>query len=204
MQTVKNILFDLGGVFLPIDYAKTEQAFIELGITNFNELFTQHHANPLFEDLETGKISEPAFYAAFRASTRTNLTDDQIRNAWNALLLKFPAENIQWLENIKSRYNIYLFSNTNIIHYKEFIKIFATDFAGQDFNSHFIKAYYSHELGLRKPYTASFRHILTEQQLDPATTLFIDDTAANIHGAKQAGLQAHHLLTYESLRTLNL
>jgi glucose-1-phosphatase len=57
MQAFKNILFDLGGIFLNIDYQKTEQAFIDLGVKDFGQLFSQQFSNTLFEYLETGKIT---------------------------------------------------------------------------------------------------------------------------------------------------
>ena len=161
-----------------------------MGITNFKELFTQHHASPLFEDLETGKISPEEFYDLFRAEVKTDLTNDQIKYAWNALLINFPAERLHWLEQIKSRYNIYLFSNTNQIHYDAFIEIFKNESGKEDFNQYFIKAYYSQTLGLRKPYKESYLKIIEEQNLIAAETLFIDDTPKNIVGAKEAGLQA--------------
>ena len=149
MQQIKNIIFDLGGIFINIDFAKTEQAFTDLGITNFNDFFTQHHASELFELLETGKISPSAFCETFRLETNTQLTDDQIIHAWNALLLDFPKERISWLKQISKKYNIYLFSNTNQIHYDAFMANFTAQTGFDDFNSFFIKAYYSQEMGLR-------------------------------------------------------
>ena len=189
MKQVKNIIFDLGGVFMDIDFAKTEQAFVNLGVTHFKALFTQHHAAPLFEDLETGKISPEMFYAAFRAETKLNLSNEDIKFAWNALLLNFPPERLSWLEEIKNRYNIYLFSNTNQIHYEAFMDIYRENTGKNDFNHYFIKAYYSQNLGLRKPYKESYLKILEEQKLIANETLFIDDTPKNIIGAKEAGLQ---------------
>ena len=62
MQAFKNILFDLGGIFLNIDYQKTEQAFIDLGVKDFGQLFSQQFSNTLFEYLETGKITPDDFY----------------------------------------------------------------------------------------------------------------------------------------------
>ena len=56
MKNINNIIFDLGGVFLNIDFSLTNKAFIDLGVLQFNEMFTQHFSNPLFELLETGKI----------------------------------------------------------------------------------------------------------------------------------------------------
>ncbi len=204
MQHIKNIIFDLGGIFLNINYQLTEQAFVQLGIPNFTQMFSQHHSNELFELLETGKLSPDDFYNVFRKESGTNLTNEQIKNAWNALLLDFPKERIDWLTKIKEQYNIYLFSNTNQIHYDRFMEDFIKAFPGKDFNSYFIKAYYSQTLGLRKPYVASFKQIIQEQQLVPHETLFIDDTIKNIEGAKQAGLQTIHLVHPKTVLDLTL
>lgn len=204
MQPIKNIIFDLGGIFLNIHYQLTRDAFINLGIKNFDELFTQHHANDLFEDLETGKVSEFEFYDLFRNEAKINLSNEQIKTAWNALLGDFPIERLAWLEKIKQLYNIYLFSNTNQIHYDAFMKIYEQTTGKKDFNSYFIKAYYSQEMGLRKPYPESFMYIINEQNLLPEETLFIDDTIKNIEGAKSVGLQTIHLLAPQTVLDLDL
>jgi putative hydrolase of the HAD superfamily len=204
MQQIKNIIFDLGGVFLNINFELTNQAFKELGVDRFEAMFNQHHSNDLFELLETGKLSSAEFYDAFRKESNTDLSNQQIQAAWNALLLDFPAERIEWLNQIKDRYNVFLFSNTNEIHYDQFILDFSKAFPGKDFNGHFIKAYYSQTLGLRKPYLESYQQILAEQQLNPAETLFIDDTIKNIEGAKLAGLQTIHLVAPQTVLDLNL
>lgn len=204
MQPIKNIIFDLGGVLLNINFQLTNQAFKDLGVDRFETMFNQHHSNDLFELLETGKLSPAEFYDAFRKESQTDLSNEQIQLAWNALLLDFPAARIEWLEQINKRYNVFLFSNTNQIHYDQFMVDFAQAFSGKDFNSHFIKAYYSQTLGLRKPYVTSYQYILTEQQLNPAETLFIDDTIKNIEGAKLAGLQTIHLVAPQTVLDLDL
>ncbi len=204
MQAIKNIIFDLGGIFLDINYQLTKEAFINLGIKNFDDLFTQHHANDLFEDLETGKISEIEFYDLLRKEANINLSNDQIKTAWNALLGSFPLKRLQWLEVIKQKYNIYLFSNTNQIHYDAFMKIYEAETGKRDFNQHFIKAYYSQNMGLRKPYPESFLYIINEQNLLPVETLFIDDTIKNIEGAKSIGLQTIHLVAPQTVLDLVL
>ena len=200
----KNIIFDLGGVFMNLDFNLTQQAFVDLGIPTFAQMFTQHHANHLFEDLETGKISAEIFYNTFRETTHTNLTDDQIKTAWNALILDFPKERMNWLEMIGKKYKIFLFSNTNIIHYQCFTDILRKENQCEDLGQYFIKAYYSHEMGLRKPYVESYQKILEEQGLSAAETLFIDDTLKNIEGAKKAGLQTIHLVAPVTVLDLGL
>jgi FMN phosphatase YigB (HAD superfamily) len=190
MKNIKNIIFDLGGIFIDIDFSKTDRRFAELGIPNFKDFFTQHTASPLFEDLETGKVTPEEFYEAFRKETNTELSDEQIKGAWNALLGTFPAERLQWLEEIKQRYNIYLFSNTNLIHYYAFQDIYRQCTGKSNFDDYFVRAWYSHDLGLRKPYPESFTRLMEIENLKAEETLFVDDTAKNVEGAKQAGLEA--------------
>ncbi len=204
MQPIQTIIFDLGGVFLNIDYPATRKAFIDLGVTHFDQLFNLHHSNDLFEQLETGKITPAAFYDAFRNETGLKLSDEQIRDAWNAMLLDFPLERLEWLEKIAAKYPVYLFSNTNQIHYDAFIETFRKQTGRQEFNDYFIKAHYSHELGLRKPYPESFTELLSRHQLDPATTVFIDDTLKNIEGARAAGMQTIHLQAPQTVLDLSL
>ncbi len=190
---VKNIIFDLGGVILNINYQLTRKAFEELGVEDFDAFYTQHAANPLFENLEIGAIEPEAFYDQLREATGLTLTNSQIEMAWNAMLLDFPAERLEWLSQIKNKYNIYLFSNTNAIHYNAFINIYEQVAPQLGLNTqfeHFFKtAYYSHTLGQRKPEVAAFEAVIRDANLDPAQTLFIDDTLLNIEGAKKAGLQ---------------
>lgn len=172
-----------------MDYMKTEQAFVDLGVANFHDLFTHHHANPVFELLETGKVTPAEFYSLFRQASGTSLTDGAIATAWNAMLGSFYTEALQWLQPVKQRYNVYIFSNTNQIHQDAFTKTFRRQTGQESFDAHFIKAYYSHTLGLRKPYPESFKAILAEQNLAAEETAFIDDSYKNVQGAIEAGLQ---------------
>ena len=194
MKKIKNIIFDLGGIFIEIDFKKSETAFAELGVPNFKSFFTQYTASPLFEDLETGKITPEEFYDLFRKQTSSTLTDEQIRDAWNALLGTFPLERLTWLEEIRSKYNIYLYSNTNLIHYRKFQEIYQQCTGKQSFDDYFIKAYYSHDLKLRKPYVESFKKLLELENLEASETLFVDDTNTNTEGAAAAGMQVALLL----------
>lgn len=202
---IKNIIFDLGGVFIEIHYQKTAQAFTDLGIENFNDFFKQDYCNDLFEKLEIGAITPNDFYNEFRALTKTSLSNQEIETAWNAMLGNFWQDRLNWLEGISKQYNIYLFSNTNTIHYQAFMQQYhAENTIRKPLNDYFIKAYYSQNIGLRKPTIESFKFIIDEQLLNPAETLFIDDTLKNIDGAKLAGLQTLHLTADKNLVEIKL
>lgn len=205
MQKPKNIIFDLGGVILNIDFKQTALAFAELGMGNFNEYYTLQSVSPLFEKLEIGAITPDDFYTEFRSLAKLpSLSNEQIMQAWNALLLDFPPERIKWLKQIKERYKIYLLSNTNQIHYDSFIKSYREQIGDEDFNKLFITAYYSHNLGLRKPSKEIFEAVLKSEKLLAEETVFIDDSMANIEAAKAVGLQTIHLPMPKTVLELDL
>lgn len=204
MQKIKNIIFDLGGVFLDLDFKQTELAFAALGVGNFNDYYTLQTATPVFELLETGKITPEDFYDEFRKITQLPLTNEQIIYAWNAMLLNFPSERINWLKVISKKYKVYLLSNTNQIHYEAFTKIFAEQIGNFNFDDLFNKAYYSHKLGLRKPSKEIYEAVLKKENLNAAETIFIDDSAANVEAAKKVGLQTIYLPSPKTVLELDL
>src|ERR1700739_3239196 len=120
MLPVKNILFDLGGVLLNVDYHKTSAAFKKLGVQNFDTLYSQFKANELFEELETGKISDDHFYKEMEKHTYPGISQQQIEEAWNAMLLDFRIDSLHFLDSLKNKYKLFLLSNTNSIHHAAF------------------------------------------------------------------------------------
>jgi glucose-1-phosphatase len=193
MQPIKNILLDLGGVLLNLSFAKTEEAFAQLGLADFNKHFTLTNYTPLFEEFEIGAVDKSEFLAHFKKQTGSNAEDAAIIDAWNSMLLDFPKERITWLDSLSSRYRVFLYSNTNAFHYDAFQQRFTESHPGKPFDEYFEKAYYSHLLGKRKPHPESYTYLLQDAGLQAGDTLFIDDNLPNIEGANQAGLQTIHL-----------
>ena len=192
MAAIKNIIFDLGGVILNINFKKTEDAFVALGFADFKQYMTQFHITPFFEEYETGKIDDEAFVQGVQKIAGRPITEAQVIHAWNALLLDFPPERIALLEKLKKQYRIFLLSNTNAMHYKVFQqKLF--DLTGKRLEDIFEKTYFSHTANLRKPHAAIYKMVLDENNLNPEETLFIDDTQSNFSGAEELGIQTFYL-----------
>ena len=206
-SNVKNIIFDLGGVILNIDYNITAKAFQNLGIEEYNELYTQFNQIDIFDKLEKGEIKPSFFYNKIRELAKKDFTDKQIQNAWNAMLLDFPIKRLELLQQLKLRYNIYLCSNTNEIHLKHYNNTLKQTFGINNLSDIFIKEYYSHEVGMRKPNSDIFELIIKENNLKPTETMFIDDSPQHIEGASKVGLIAYHLTNGEDIldlfRTVN-
>ncbi len=202
MAELKNIIFDLGAVLINIDYKKTESAFIKLGFQNFEAMYSQFAADALFEKLETGKISNEDFYGSLIALNKEKITPLQIKNAWNEILLDWRLESLQYLEILSDKYKLYLLSNTNAIHQEAFFDSLQKEAGILNFNSLFTKAYYSHEIHLRKPNANIFEFVAKDANIKIKETLFVDDSANNIDTAKYLGFKTHLLLHGEKIEAL--
>jgi putative hydrolase of the HAD superfamily len=204
MAQIKNIIFDLGGVLLDLDFQRSIDAFEKLGLKNFENMFSQFKADELFAKLETGRLSEAAFYEAVKKRTEKTITEPEIDLAWNALILNFRTESLVQLEKLAAGHKLYLLSNTNSIHLKYFKKLFTRQTGKPLLDAYFNKAWYSNEVGLRKPGKEIFEFVLQEENLTAAETLFIDDTITNIETAQQLGIKTHHLLPLERIELLDI
>lgn len=133
------------------------------------------------------------FLAQMQQHVPEGVTHEQIIAAWNAMLLDFPLQRLQLLQQLRQHYNLYLLSNTNAIHLEAFNRLLQESRGIPSLGSFFDKAYYSHLMGHRKPDKESYLMVMEENGLLPEETLFIDDTLPNIEGAKAVGLQTIHL-----------
>lgn len=193
MQGIKSIIFDLGGVILNIDYQLTDKAFTDLGVANFSVLYSQFSASSLFEDLETGRVTQEEFMNAMQPHLPEGTDQAAVTKAWNAMLLDFPLARLQLLQQLRNYYGIYLLSNTNAIHLQAFNEMLEKSRGIPSLAAFFDKCYYSHEIGYRKPEPQAYQVILDENGLNPEETLFIDDTLPNVEAAQKLGIQAIHL-----------
>jgi len=204
VKEIKNIIFDLGGVILPIDISLTTEAYKKLGVSNIEELFALGHADSFFKEYEAGLISDEQFVQRIKGLIHEPVTDETVIKAWNALLLDFPPERIEFLKKLRPKYRLFLFSNTNAIHHKAFIQRYAEISGGVNFDDLFETAWYSHIIKMRKPDVAAFQFIIKESGINASETLFIDDALINVEGAMKAGLQAVHLSVGKTILELGL
>jgi glucose-1-phosphatase len=204
MENIKNIIFDLGGVLLDIDYNLTRTAFEKAGLAHFDDMYSQAAADQLFQKLETGKIAEDNFYKELNRSTGMNLSPKEIRSAWNAMLLSFRENSLRALTELKNKYQLFLLSNTNFIHMEAFNKIYHSQSRDFAFDAYFNKAFYSCEIGFRKPDAICYEWVIDHLKIDAAETLFIDDSVQNVEAAKRAGMKTAHLANGEKIEELGL
>lgn len=188
-QSIKNILFDLGGVILNIDDSLTIKAFNKLGCKDFTHIYSQPSPQQLFNHFEKGMISAKEFRAKLKSFLANVATDKEIDSAWNAMLLDLPVERLHFLNNLKQRFRLFLLSNTNEIHIDAYSAYLKNSFGIPNLSHLFEKEYYSYKIGMRKPDAEIFEFVLNENNLRAKETFFIDDSTQHITGARGVGIQ---------------
>ena len=183
---INTIIFDFGNIFIDLNMPGLEKAFKDLGLTEWNE-----ELDELNKRFEIGKISETEFIQGFQKQL-PDATVDEIRAAWNAILGVFPLERVEFLQNLKGKYRLFLLTNTDMIHIDHFEHKEGMSMT-RDFYNCFEKVYYSYELGMRKPDVEIFKFLINKHELSPKRTLFVDDKKENTDIADSLGLHVWNL-----------
>jgi glucose-1-phosphatase len=202
MSEIKNLLLDLGGVVLNVDYHKMVDVFKEYGVMDFDKHFTQAKQVEIVDKFEEGKCSIEEFRNGIRDLVKVDLTDAQIDKAWFSMILDLPKERIELIGLLKLKYNVYLFSNTNELHIELLKKRYEEEFGFDIFQMLFTKAYFSNEIKMRKPHPESFQWLLNDAEIKAEETLFIEDSPQHIEGAKKVGLNTYWLTGGETINDL--
>ncbi len=203
MANPKNIIFDFGGVLLNLDIPLTIQAFRQLGIPDFDKHFTQYTADPVIEDLETGKISNEDFLDRLVALGGGVFNTAQATAAWNAMMLGYRKTSLDFLKTLAADHRLFLLSNTNDIHHRMFTGCIYEETGYKTLDEFFEKAWYSHKIGLRKPYAAVFEFVLKDAGLRAAETLFVDDSYTNTDAAAALGFKTYLLKPGELIEEID-
>ena len=96
---------------------------------------------------------------------------------------------------LAARERVMLFSNTNQVHWDFLVALTDGALAG-------FEAYLSHEIRAAKPAPEAFRLVARRAAIDPQRSIFFDDVAANVEGARAAGFQAEVFTAEAALRSL--
>ena len=203
MKNIRNIILDYGNVLFDIDFSRLRQSFIDLGVTDVDAFYGHRAQHALFDAFDKGILTADQFRNELRnAVNNRKLTDNTINAAWNSLLIGVRPGHHELLRQLQKQYRMFLLSNNNEIHYQWITDYLQREFGLNGNDSFFEKAYYSHLMRMRKPDAEIFNFVLNTHGLNPAETLFVDDSPQHIETATKLGLQAHLLRPDDTLPKL--
>ena len=190
-KKIRNIVFDLGGVLVDLDFKAAINGLQKAGFANVKEQLQAFDREGIFQKFELGEMTAEEFRSAIRENSTVELTDEEVDNLWNAMLLEIPREKLELILDLRGKYMVYLLSNTNSIHW-DYVCKNAFNYRGFRVNDYFEETFLSYEMHLAKPDKAIYEKVLQDANLLAEETLFIDDSEANCKAAEEVGIHAHH------------
>lgn len=189
MKAIKNVILDLGGVIINIDPMQTAEYLSAHGVNDIETFFARLEEARVFERVELGKINEEEMLDEIRRLIPNSPPREILRASWNSLLLDIPAERGAIVQRLAAKYPLYLLSNTSPGHIAIIDDMVQRQFAWKSLREPFVHAFYSYEMGTRKPEGAIYAQMLEESGLNPEESVFLDDTLANLEKAREFNLQ---------------
>lgn len=188
---IKNIIFDFGDIFINLDKPATLRELAKLGVTDISESMMK-----VYHQYEMGLISTDEFVSYFH--NEFAIAKEDLIRSWNAILLDFPKERLQFLKELSAskKYRLFLLSNTNDLH----ISWIQNDWGSalyNEFKNCFEQFYLSHEIHFRKPNADIYEFVLQKNNLVAEETLFIDDIKENTDSANELGIKVWNLIPGE-------
>jgi len=184
------VIFDLGQVIVDLNgkavierlQAKSLQADVD-----YKDLIV---SSPLLQLYEMGKIAETDFRQGMRDLLELDSSDEEFDEIWNLMLEKIPVGRLELMKALGKDYQTMILSNTNAIHERKFDEMVGELVPGAKMKDFVHHAYYSHDMGYRKPDPDIYSVLLKNHQLVPERTVFLDDRSDNIASAKSLGIEA--------------
>lgn len=187
---IRNLVFDMGGVLYRWE---PETALRLYPGEDGRILYDAVYGSPDWRRQDSGEIDEDGMIAAARARLPDRLKPEAARLVrWYELTGPVPGMEKLARDLSERGYPLYLLSNVGFAFHKYKSMIPALKY----FTGEFISA----EHRLLKPDPEIFRVFLGEFGLRAEESLFVDDVAANIEGARAAGMEGIVFEGAENLR----
>jgi len=197
---IKNVVFDMGGVLVDVCRDRAIDNFRAIGVDNADELIDPYHHKGIFLDIESGDIDADEFCRLLCRETGKEIAMADIGRAWKSMINPPETYKLDYLLELRKRCRTFVLSNNNPILIDGWAR--TTDFspAGRPITDYFDKTYFSYEMKCVKPGDEIFRKMITDSQIIPSETLFLDDSVNNIEAGKRAGFLTYLVQNGEDWR----
>ena len=187
---IRNIVLDLGGVLFTLDREEALRRFEALGVPDVEKMLDPYLQSGYFLQVEDGRMTEPEFRAALSASAGRELTYDEIAHAYFGFLRSVDTYKFDFIDEELRDYRIFILSNTNpyVMDFCESDRFLPS---GRPLSSYCVKTFASCEMGLVKPDRRIFERMISEGEMKPEETLFLDDGPANVAMAAEFGIHTY-------------
>ncbi|AVR01903.1 glucose-1-phosphatase [Pluralibacter gergoviae] len=176
-------IFDLGNVIVDIDFNRVFGTWSDFARVPLATLKQEFVMGETFHQHERGEISDEAFAEKLCHEMDLPLSYEQFAHGWQAIFVGLRPEVIAIMQGLREQgHRVVVLSNTNRLHTTFWPDEYPEVRAAAD------RIYLSQEMGMRKPEARIWQLVLAEEGFSAQDTVFFDDNAENIEGAKRLGI----------------
>jgi glucose-1-phosphatase len=187
------ILFDLNGVLYRYD-REARIAYLHSVSNQSAEVIRGAIWDSGFEDSgDAGAVDAAAYLQGFGARIFYHLTEAEWVAAQLVAVTPITAT-LALLPRIRPEVRCAVLTNNNLLVQQHFATLYP-EIVAQVGDRAFVSA----EFGARKPDPEAYRRCLARLGVTPMAALFVDDSPANVAGAREAGLQGFDYTVPEEL-----
>ena len=193
----KNIIFDLGNVLVKLNPEGCIGAFKAIGMGELVDPNPQSERMKLMSKLGVGMITTEAFCDAARKLTGVDVTNEDIIDAANKMLVVIPDEKKERLLQLKKAgYRLFLLSNTIDIHWDYCVE-HLFPYKNYGVEDYFEQCFLSQRMHLAKPNARIYEEVIRQANIHPEETLFIDDLKENCEAAEKLGIHTFQNVKFD-------
>ena len=171
----KNIIFVLGNVLVKLNLEGCIGAFKAIGMGELANPNPQSEGMKLMSKLGVGMITTEAFCDAALELTGADVTNEEIIDAANKMLVEIPDEKKKRLLQLKKAgYRLFLLSNTIDIHWNYCVE-HLFPYQNHGVEDYFEHCFLSQRMNLAKPDARIYEAVVKQANITPDETLFFDD-----------------------------
>jgi len=200
IMSIKTIIFDFGGVVTnsPIEGFNKLEKTHGYGKGLITSINMNNPNNNAWAKSERGEIGIDTFLYEFEQEALKigyKINAKEILMQLYGALRPIMTKKIISLSNLK-KYKLICLTNVlkgvNVFTPKE------REEAVNNVMSYFDKIYESYKLGMRKPETRIYEHIIDDLNIKPDKTVFLDDLGMNLKTARQLGINTIKVINPEN------
>lgn len=193
MARIPTVIFDLDGVIRQWNDDELDEVEASYGLEP-RTILTVAFSAELGHAAVTGRLTHPQWMAAIRARVIAEHGADVIGalDEWELNVGRVDVDMLAVVRAARRRTKVALLSNGTTRLRRDLHVLDLHDELDEIFNTA--------EIGVAKPDPEVFRIVCGDLDVAPVDTLFIDDLAANVEGARVAGLRAHRHTDLSSTR----
>ncbi len=194
MKKIETIIFDLGNVLIKWDPKRVYRTIFKTD-AQINKFLAEICTMEWNEQQDAGRSIAEANRVLIEKYPLYQPEIEAYYGRWTEMLGGEISGTVDILEELKTsrKYRLYALTNWSAETFPEALKRY-------EFLQYFKEILVSGKERMKKPSAEIYQLALSRFGIDPATAIFIDDSAKNVAGAEAVGIQSIHFKSAEQLR----